>query len=102
MNDGRNGWIPPSADEARVLADPASTIYKPSMAYKITKTARRYRPQLSKDTMLRVLGLDNEQYLNMRGSAREIVAIHGLDKPDPNGMRYLESRKELMKTKDFD
>lgn len=84
-NAHRLGWVPPSASEARILADKKAWIHKPLMPYKTTQASRRYRPQLTKDVVMRVLGLDSEQYLNLRGTVRTVVRAHGLDKPDGKG-----------------
>lgn len=84
-NDHRPGWIAPTAHEARVLLDSSAPIYRPVMPLKTSKSSRKYRPQITKEIVMRVLGLDSNEYLNLRGSARTIVQTHGLDLPDATG-----------------
>lgn len=79
-NEHRSGWLAPTAHEARVLANPDATIVRPIMPFKKSKTSsRKYRPQITKDIVMRVLGLDSNEYCNLCGSVRRIVQTHGLN-----------------------
>lgn len=84
-NEHRPGWIAPTAHEARVLLDLGAPIYRPVMPFRTSKSSRKYRPQITKEIVMRVLGLDSNEYLNLRGSARSIVQSHGLNLPDATG-----------------